>query len=65
VDPVLAAALSQLHHGARSQVNAVQDARPGKDARKLRIRHAALGLATLALAFYFGIIALLVFRSHH
>jgi hypothetical protein len=46
-------------------VSAVQGARPGKDARKLRIRHAALGLATLALAFYFGIIALLVFRSHH
>jgi hypothetical protein len=46
-------------------VNAVQDARQSKDARKLRIRHAALGLATLALAFYFGIIALLVFRSHH
>jgi hypothetical protein len=46
-------------------VNAVQDARHSKDARKLRIRHAALGLATLALAFYFGFIALLVFRSHH
>jgi hypothetical protein len=46
-------------------VSTVQDVRPGKDARKLRIRNAALGLATLALAFYFGIIALLVFRSHH
>jgi len=47
-------------------VSAVQTARQGKeDARKLRIRHAALGLATLALAFYFGFIALLVFRSHH
>jgi hypothetical protein len=33
--------------------------------RRLRIRNAALGLATLALAFYFGFIALLVFRSHH
>jgi hypothetical protein len=33
--------------------------------RKLKIRNAALGLATLALAFYFGFIALLVFRSHH
>jgi hypothetical protein len=33
--------------------------------RRLRIRNAALGLAALALAFYFGFIALLVFRSHH
>jgi hypothetical protein len=33
--------------------------------RKLRIRHAALGLATVALAFYFGIIALFIIRSHH
>jgi hypothetical protein len=33
--------------------------------RKLKVRNAALGLATLALAFYFGFIALLVFRSHH
>jgi hypothetical protein len=65
VDSVLAATVPQLHHGARSQVSAVPDARQGKDARKLRIRHAALGLATLALAFYFGFIALLVFRSHH
>jgi len=33
--------------------------------RRSRIRNAALGLATLALAFYFGFIALLVFRGHH
>jgi hypothetical protein len=36
-----------------------------QDARKVRIRNAALGLATLALAFYCGFIALLVLRSHH
>jgi hypothetical protein len=30
-----------------------------------RIRNAALGLMTVALAFYFGIIALLIYRSHH
>jgi hypothetical protein len=35
------------------------------DSRKLRIRNAALGLMTVALAFYLGFIALLVFRSHH
>jgi hypothetical protein len=36
-----------------------------QDSRRLRIRNAALGLATVALAFYCGFIALLVFRSHH
>jgi hypothetical protein len=30
-----------------------------------RIRNGALGLMTLALAFYFGIIALLIHRGHH
>jgi hypothetical protein len=30
-----------------------------------RIRNGALGLMTVALAFYFGIIALLIYRSHH
>ena len=30
-----------------------------------RIRNGALGLMSLALAFYFGIIALLIYRSHH
>jgi len=33
--------------------------------RKMRIRNAALGWATVALAFYFGIMALFVLRSHH
>ena len=41
------------------------DSRARQDTRRLRIRNAALGLATVALAFYFGFIALLVFRSHH
>jgi hypothetical protein len=36
-----------------------------QEPRKLRIRNAALGLMTLALAFYIGFIALLVIRSHH
>jgi hypothetical protein len=31
---------------------------------KRRIRNGVLGLASLALAFYFGFIALLVYRSH-
>ena len=46
-------------------MKATQGAHHGQDARKMRVRHAALGLATLALAFYFGFIALLIFRSHH
>jgi hypothetical protein len=32
---------------------------------KRRIRNSALGLLSVALVFYFGFIALLVFRSHH
>jgi len=32
---------------------------------KRRIRNGALGLMSLALAFYFGIIALLIHRGHH
>jgi uncharacterized membrane protein (DUF485 family) len=32
---------------------------------KRRIRNGALALAALALAFYFGFIVLLVYRSHH
>jgi hypothetical protein len=32
---------------------------------KRRIKYSALGLMTLALAFYFGFIAMLVYRSHH
>jgi hypothetical protein len=32
---------------------------------KRRVRNGALGLAILALAFYFGFIALLVLHSHH
>jgi hypothetical protein len=30
-----------------------------------RIRNSALGLLAVVLAFYFGIIALLIYRSHH
>ncbi|MGO9930595.1 MAG: hypothetical protein ACLPV8_02115 [Steroidobacteraceae bacterium] len=33
--------------------------------RRRRIRNAVIGLASLALAFYFGFIALAVFRSKH
>ena len=36
-----------------------------KPVSKRRIRNTALGLVAVALAFYFGIIALLIFRSHH
>ncbi len=59
MDAALARALSQLHYRARGQVNATAPA------RKLKIKYAALGLAAVALAFYLGFIALLVFRSRH
>jgi len=32
---------------------------------KRRIRNGALVLMSLALAFYFGFIAILIYRSHH
>jgi hypothetical protein len=32
---------------------------------KRRIRNGALGLMSLALAFYLGFIAILIYRSHH
>jgi hypothetical protein len=37
-----------------------------KDASmRRRVRNGALGLAALALAFYFGFIVLLIHHSHH
>jgi len=33
--------------------------------RRRRIRNAVIGLTAVALAFYFGFIALAVLRSHH
>jgi uncharacterized membrane protein (DUF485 family) len=35
------------------------------DPRRRRIRNAVIGLTCVALAFYFGFIALAVFRSQH
>jgi len=32
---------------------------------KRRIRNGALGLMSLALAFYIGFITLMIYRSHH
>jgi hypothetical protein len=46
-------------------VSTGRELRTSQDGRRLRIRNAAIGLATVALAFYFGFIALLVFRAHH
>jgi hypothetical protein len=33
--------------------------------RRRRVRNGVLGLASLALALYFGFIALLIYHSHH
>ena len=43
-------------------VTETQDERPTV---RRRVRNVALGLMSLALAFYFGFIALLIYRSHH
>ena len=37
----------------------------GRPSVRRRVRNGALGLMSVALAFYFGIIALLIYRSHH
>jgi uncharacterized membrane protein (DUF485 family) len=41
------------------------DAHVKAAAVRRRVRNGAFGLAILALAFYFGFIALLVHHSHH
>ncbi len=38
---------------------------PGGSPPNRRIRNLALALMSLALAFYFGFIAITVYRSHH
>jgi hypothetical protein len=58
MDAAFARAVSQLHHGAEHKMSATSSI-------KRRIKLSAFGLMTLALAFYFGFIALLVFRSRH
>ena len=37
----------------------------GRPSVRRRVRNGALGLMSLALVFYFGFIALLIYRSHH
>lgn len=64
MDFVFAAALSQLHDRARNRMNA-QSGQIRDASMKRRVRNGALGLGVLALAFYFGFIALLVLHSHH
>jgi len=55
----VACALSQLQHGARRQMRAVENP------QRRRIRNAVIALSAVALAFYFGFIALAVLRSRH
>jgi hypothetical protein len=43
----------------------VVETQGGRPSVRRRVRNGALGLMSLALAFYFGIIALLIYRSHH
>ena len=64
MDIALARAVSQLHHGPRDSVN-VAGPQVARTTNRRRIRNGALGLAGLAIMFYLGFIALLVFRRHH
>jgi hypothetical protein len=64
VDSAVAAAVPQLHRGSSNPVNASESQIKDGSVRR-RVRNGALGLATLALAFYFGFIVLLIHHSHH
>jgi hypothetical protein len=64
VDFVLTPAVSQLHYGSRDPMSASETRVLDASVRR-RIRKGALGLACLALAFYFGFIVLLIHHSHH
>jgi hypothetical protein len=59
MDHCVAGAVSQFHGRPGSKVSLVEMA------DKRRIRNLALGLMSLALAFYFGFIAIAIYRSHH
>jgi hypothetical protein len=65
MDIALTAAVSQLYHGSRDPMSASQTEVKDASSARRRVRNGALGLAALALAFYFGFIALLVYHSHH
>jgi hypothetical protein len=65
VDPAVARAVSQLQHRARDSVNVAGQGAARATNSKRRIRNGALGLAGLAIMFYLGFIALLVFRRYH
>lgn len=64
MDAAIARAVPQLYDGPRDPVS-VAESEIKDAALKRRVRNAALGLACLALAFYFGFIVLLVHHSHH
>jgi hypothetical protein len=64
VDAPVSGALPQLQHGPRDQMNVTETQGKRPPVRR-RVRNGALGLMSVALAFYFGIIALLIYRSHH
>ncbi len=64
MDPAVTRAVSQLQRRARDSVN-VAGPQISRATSKRRIRNGALGLAGLAIMFYLGFIALLVFRRYH
>jgi uncharacterized membrane protein (DUF485 family) len=46
-------------------MNELNQGQPGTQPSRARVRNLALALTSLALAFYFGFIALTFYRSHH
>ncbi len=63
----VAGAVPQLLGGPRHQMSASNEAvtNDEREHARMRIRTRALLLASLALVFYFGFIALTFYRSHH
>lgn len=64
MDVAFTCAVSQLLDGPGNSLS-VNGTRTLETSMKRRVRNGALGLAALAAVFYFGFIALLVYRSHH
>ena len=65
-------ALPQLFDRPRDQVTGLPDSNAGNEVAGVpgpsatrRVRNLALALMSLALAFYFGFIAITIYRSHH
>jgi hypothetical protein len=64
MDIAVPRAVSQLYLGSPHPMSATETEIKDASVRR-RVRNGAWGLAALALALYFGFMALLVYHSHH